>query len=295
MALNIPDTAIKQVRLNDFLTDQGDRGFSVQYKGTSYSDLKSAANGYQRGDEVETGWVLANWNLEGVPGGGGILTINCVPADTFTDEETTTQYPSDETWTCRSVRNDVSILAYCGPDDSNPNRAWIELWQKETDDAVARAGGYTRPDGTVADLSEQDFAAATSELMAKIEKGVESVMRFYPVISRNRKYDNCPATFLENLGQIDTPPTPGNTIDNPNIPVANRKKVKKPTNLASITNAHQWVKVQDDVVEQGDGSFVRTESWMGIKKNGPNASPWDPDLYGPDMWPMPYVHGGSAS
>lgn len=292
MALTIPATALKQTRHTDFLTDQGDRGLSVIYKGTSYSDLRTAANGYRRGDEVEPGWVLTNWNLEGVPGGGGILTINAVPADTFTPQGgSATQYPKDETWTCKTVRNDVSILAYCGTTSANPNRTWIELWQKETDDSVASAGGYTKPDGTVADLAQQDHAAATSELISKINKGIDSVMRFYPILSRNRKYDNCPDTMLEHLFEIDTPPTPGTYIDNPNIPQSSRKKIKKPNNITTIIQAYQWLKVQDDTVEQGDGTFIRTESWMGMLKTQGNQSPWDPDLYGPNKWPMPYVHG----
>lgn len=289
MAVSIP--GYKQVRKTNFMDEAGDRGLTIQYKHTSYDALYTAASGIAQGTEVETGWIVKTWTVEGVPGGGGILSINCVPADSFTPQGgSATQYPKDETWTCKSVRNDVSILAYCGSQSSNPNRTWIELWQKETDGDVASSGNYTKPDGTVSDLSQQDFAAATSDLIAKIEKGVESVMRFYPVLSRNRKYDTCPTTMLENLGFIDTPPSPGTYIDNPNIPESSRKKVKKPSNLATIVSDHQWVKVQDDVTDQGDGSFIRTESWMGIKKSGSDDSPWDPDLYGTDRWPMPYVH-----
>lgn len=289
MAVNIP--GYKQVRKTHFMDESGDTGLTVQYKHVSYQDLYSAAKGIAQGAEIETGWIVKTWTLEGVPGGGGILSINCVPADSYTPQGgSATQYQKDETWTCRSVRNDVSILAYCGPNSNNPNRTWIELWQKESDDAVARSGNYTKPDGTVSDLTQQDFAAATSELISKIEKGVDSVMRFYPVLSRNRKYDTCPTTMLENLGFIDTPPTPGTYIDNPNIPESSRKKVKKPSNISNIIQTHQWVKVQDDVTEQGDGSFVRTESWMGIKKTDGNNSPWDADLYGENRWPMPYTH-----
>lgn len=287
MALSMPRTALKQVRHNDFLTDQGDRGLSIQYKGTSYDDLKNAANGYRRGDAVENGWVLTNWNLDGVPGGGGLLTINCVPADTFVPEGETsaTQYPKDETWTCKTVRNDLSILAYCGPSEgSNPNRVALELWMKETDAELANAFKYHKNENDVEELSEASIAVAN-----KILKGVDTVMRFYPILSRNRKYDNCPDTMLENLFEIDTPPTPSDYIDNPNIPQSSRKKVKKPSNLSTIRASYQWLKVQDDTTEQGDGSFVRTESWMGIRKTNGNPSPWDADLYGANKWPMPYT------
>ena len=45
--------------------------------------------------------------------------------------------------------------------------------------------------------------------------------------------------------------------------------------------------MQDDVSENPDGKFTRTESWMGIKKtNGTTA--FDPNLYGENRWPMPY-------
>ena len=97
--------------------------------------------------------------------------------------------------------------------------------------------------------------------------------------------------MLENLGFVDTPPTPGTYISNPNIPQSSRKKVKKPSNITTIIQDHEWLKCQDDTTEQGDGSFIRTESWMGVKKTDvpQGTTAFDPDLYGPNRWKIPYT------
>ena len=163
-------------------------------------------------------------------------------------------------------------MAYCGPSEgANPNRAMIEAWMKEPDGALARNHQFRSPDGTI-----QDISGASLTLVQKIEKGVEAVIRFYPVVTRTRTYADVPPACLEKLGFIDTPPVPSGTA-------------KKPSGLEAAVNAHQWLKVRDDAQEQTDGKWTRTESWMGIaKSDDPNSSPWDADLYGANRWPMPY-------
>ena len=166
-------------------------------------------------------------------------------------------------------------MAYCGSGENEPNRALIEAWMKEPDGELAKKHQFKKPDGEIVQLTDD---AATMDLVQKIEKGIEAVIRFYPVVTRTRTYADCPPACLENIGFIDTPPAPAGTA-------------KKPTGIGAAVNAHQWLKVQDDAQEQTDGKWTRTESWMGIaRSDSTDNSPWDADLYGANRWPMPYNH-----
>jgi len=275
----IPQTFVEQPNQNQSLSDGGSTGFQRSFKDL-YATLKSTADTVNTGDILGANGkeIIRSYSLQRCPGNMGILTFNLSPANEYTTDGATAQYPNDETWTCKSVRNDVSILAYCG---SSANRISLELWMKEADAEIADGNGFHKTERHVDNLNSQEIAIAN-----KIRKGVESVIRFYPVLTRNRVYDTCPQNMLENLGFIDTPPTPSTHIDNPNIPQASRKKVKKPSNLSTIISGHSWLKVQDDVTETGDGRFQRIESWMGIS-TADNATGWDADLYGQNRWPMP--------
>ncbi len=271
MAVVIPESAYKQIRKSRQL-DQNGQGYQVQYKGTSYEALETAAAAFAKGDVVETGWLLDSWQLEGVPSGGGLLTITCVPEDSVSETGGgTVQTALKAVWTCKSVRNDVAWTAYCGiSPGANPNRVDLEMWMKETDAELAKAYKYKDDKGTEHELSEP-----SKKLAEKIDKGVESVIRFYPVLSCTSTWSRIPGTFMKNLGYTDTP----------GAPKAN--ETHAPSNLSSIISAHEWLKVQDDVSENPDGKFTRTESWMGVQKvNGTTA--FDPDLYGAKRWPMPY-------
>ena len=53
MAVSIPASAFKQVRKSRQL-DQNGQGYQVQYKGTSYEALETAAAAFAKGDVVET-------------------------------------------------------------------------------------------------------------------------------------------------------------------------------------------------------------------------------------------------
>lgn len=268
MAVSIPASAYKQVRKSRQL-DQNGQGYQVQYKGTSYEALETAAAAFKKGDVVESGWILDSWTLEGVPGGGGLLTISCVPDDSGGSGGT--QKALKAVWTCKSVRNDVAWTAYCGiSPGGNPNRFDLEMWMKETDAELAKAFKYKDDKGT-----EHELSSPSKKLATKINKGVESVIRFYPVLTCTSTWSRIPGTFMEDLGFVDTPGAPS------------ADETLAPSNLSTIINANEWLKVQDDVAELPDGKFSRAESWMGIKKvQGQTA--FDPDLYGANRWPMPY-------
>ncbi len=261
-------------------TRQPDGGEGVDHTGAKtlayvlkgpYSALETALHGISPGDEIETGWVMATAELARRAGGLGVLTVHCAePTVTTGSGQSQTQVALDETWTLRSVRNDMSILAYCGPSEgANASREDIEAWMKEPDGELAKDDKYRTGDGGVREIRVPETLA----VIGKIRKGIESVMRFYPMLTVTRTYSEPPAKVYENLNTIDTP-TVGTTTTT--------KRLKKPGNLAAIISGHEWLKCQDDCSLAADGKYLRIESWMG-------AESWDDDLYGPEAtrWPMP--------
>lgn len=249
---NIPGE--RQPNDSEHLDESNAKGFSCRFKGL-YSALQAKANGLRQGDTFE-GNALKAWTLDRAPGDLGYLTLTFA-ADAGIGEGGS-QNPLKVTWSVKSVRNDKSILAYCGESEgNNPYRPHIELWMKETDPDAIEANQYTGPDGEKHPLTELDKL-----ITEKIKKGIESVIRFYPLVSRKRIYSVDPQDSFTKLGFIDS----------------------LPTGAPTVTGDYQWLKVQDDKEEQSNGDFVRTESWMGalVSEGG-----WDADLYGSSRWPMP--------
>jgi len=287
--IEIPAGCYRQSNETEGSDAQGNETFGYILKGP-HDTLKALKNDLLQGDVVVAGWVAQHWQLARNPGDCGTLTITCAPDDDETDdsgeEPVTEQVALEETWTLKSCRNDVSILAYCGTGDSNPSREHIEAWAKEPDGELAAAGSYRKPDGTVFppdDGSATDTRwTASLEVIAKMRKGIESVMRFYPMLVKTRVYSRPPATVYENLAYICTPSVTGTS-----------RKLEAPGNLAQIISAHEWLKCQDDTDKQADGKFRRIEAWIGVLKADGG---WDENLYGTDnRWPMPYDHTGGAS
>ena len=278
MAWVLPQGAVAQPEGMAGCDETGNLTKSFSWKGP-YTDLETAGKGLVKGDEIATGWVAASWSVRRTPGDYGVLTVECTPPNptsgSGTEQDPTVVEPLKDIWSIKSVRNDISIMAYCGSGENEPNRALIEAWMKEPDGELAKKHQFKKPDGEIVQLTDD---AATMDLVQKIEKGIEAVIRFYPVVTRTRTYADCPPACLENVGFIDTPPAQAGTA-------------KKPTGIGAAVNAHQWLKVQDDAQEQPDGKWTRTESWMGIaKSDSTDNSPWDADLYGANRWPMPYNH-----
>lgn len=277
MAVNIPASAIRQPQdsLNRDVNDVN--GFSVAWKGP-YDDLKTCAMAIKQGDLFEDNTV-STVNLSTIPGGWGFLQLNL--SATSSSSGGGGLAPLSDKWSIKSCRNDVSILGYCGKNKDNPNRTWIECWQKENNPDIAEGGDFTLPDGTIAHIIDQDHHTATLELIEKIKTGIESVIRFYPIVCRKRTYSTVPNNCLENLGFVDTPPAPG--IGS-----------KHPGSLGSVLNKYEWLKVQDDADQTDANEWTRTESWMGLLITTKVAHPWDPDLYGADRWSMPHFTNGGG-
>lgn len=270
------------------LTNEGKATHSIAYKG-EYSQLKTFARTLEIGQFIESNNYLESWNLRRVPGDLGVLTLNCVVSEeskvggesggsggTYEPEPTLLK----DVWTCRSIRNDVSILAYCGG-EGYADRALVEAWQKEPDGKLASENKYRNSAGKIEEIKDQ----ATLDVIDKIRRGVESVMRFYPLITRTRTYDREPEILYEKLNKVDTPKVPPHFKDK--ALSERQRKVRVPRGLAAIVNNATWLKCQDDIVENPDGKWIRTESWMGIFTWSARDA-WDPELYGDKPWSMPH-------
>lgn len=260
MSFSAPTGCKRQVEDTSSMSSEERRSFSVAWKGP-YTTLKATEAALEQGDVIETGRVANSWNLERRPAGLGILTITCGSAPTTSGSGSiATVNPLKDIWTCRGVRIDKPIESYCGMTNDNPRRKHIDLWRRESDPSLADSMKYHSESGDIVELTAADQA-----VVRKIMNGTESVMRFYPQVSRVRTY---PSKYtppgLENLGRIDTP-----------------------SGYANLPSGYVWLKVQDDVADQASGEHTRTESWIG-------AESWDTDLYGPNRWPMPYVNAGGV-
>lgn len=277
MSWTLPQSAVRQMSGHRGGDNAGNNSSGVSFKGP-YADLETARDNLAVGDEIESGWSAVKWNLTRISAGWGLLAIDCVQTEQTEpdpdDAEQSVAKPLEDIWSIRSCRNDVSVMAYCGPSvGANPQRADIEMWMKETEKELYEDFGFKDGNGTTRKLSE-----ASKALAMKIKKGVQSVIRFYPVLTRRRVYSVQPPKCLENLSCIDTPETP-------------RGDAKRPGGVDAAIAAHQWLKCQDDAQQRPDRKWERIESWMGIRKtDAPNSSPWDQDLYGANRWSMPYQH-----
>lgn len=268
VTIRLPDTAIEQPTRSIGLDSAGATTFQRVFKDL-YETLETALNTISTGDFFD-GKIITAANVTRTNGELGILTLTLAPNDTSDDEDDPVQNALSETWALKSVRNDMSILAYCGPSEgANPNRADIEAWMKEPDGSLAKEYKYKKADGSEVTISNQ----ATKDVINKILAGKDTVMRFYPLLTKKRIYSREPASVFENLA----------TINEPSVS-AGSKSVKKPGNLAAIISKHEWLKCQDDVEEMTDGKFQRVESWMGVLKSERH---WDADFYGENSWAMP--------
>lgn len=239
----------------------GSRTFSRTFKGP-WATVKAFAKGISEGDTL-AGYPAVGVDARRVSGNYGEATVTLSAVAVSATEEGATR-AERAAWSLRQVRNDVSILAYCG---KGASRVALELWMKETDKSLADSFNFHTSDSATGTLSSLEQSVAK-----KVLAGVESVIRFYPVLTCTSTWAEIPSAFSSKLGFVDDPAAPA------------ADKTLAPGDLSSVIAAHEWLKCQDDVAETADGKWRRTESWMGIKKT---LGSWDSDLYGESGWKMP--------
>lgn len=296
MAMTINNTLHLQPTDEAALDAEGAETLTLEWKGT-YSACKATADTIDPGTEIPTvsqgnaytpdaelyaGYHAVSWTVRRCNGDTAVLSVACKKADaTDSSQQGVGTLPFRDVISVKSVRNDVSILAYCGTSSSQPNRAAIERWMREPDPKLAAQMKYTDENGSVVDFNEEPLLKSSIPLLQKIMKGTERVIRFYPQITRRRSYYAPPTDLFQKLSYIDTPPSPSSNTLGPN-------------GVSTLISAHQWLKVQDDCDEQQDRTWMRTESWIGIATaDSQDGSPWDADLYGASRWKMPKEGGGS--
>lgn len=277
MALTLPAGCYRQPTETDAKDERGLPRKNVVIKGPidAIDRLYDAA---RPGDIIVEGYQMITASRSLVSG-AAVVTFTCGPvAPTIGEGDAAEDVPLAETWTLRSVRNDKSILAYCGPSASHPSRAHIEAWQREPDGELADRYAYTKSDGSVHEIE----GGATKDVIDKIRAGIDAVMRFYPMLTRTRSYTRPPRKVYEHLATIDTP-----TIGNWAGEDGKRPAciVDKPGNLDQLIAAHTWVKCQDDLQLLADGNYSRIESWLGSA-----GETVDVNLYGKgnERWSMPH-------
>lgn len=294
--ISIPSGCYLQPNISDGFDSEGKRTFSYSIKGV-HSSLSNLKNTLYPGKVVDANIELVSCDLVGAPAGLGVLTLNCATRGSYTVENEVAANNAEllkDIWSVKSVRNDVSIIAYCGNGDYDAVRADVEAWMKEPDANLAAVYRYRRSDNVEMEIPE---GSASRDIIDKLKSGIEQVMRFYPVVTRKRTYDDAPDGAFQDLGTINTPVLPARIAATTDDANSKHPKVRYPTGISAVIAAHQWLKVEDSADENPDGSWTRVESWWGILLSDMNANTgWDPNLYSAvagTRWRMP--HSGSNS
>lgn len=206
-----------------------------------YADQLTAANARPRGTHItDYGYVLS-WNLQRVNGDLGICTYQLAAQ---TSEQWTSNEPLSETWSLKHIRVDVPIERYGGPSEVNSASLYdLARWQTEPDKTLYAAYKYKTDLDVIVELSSH-----TIELADKIKLGHEVVQRHFPVAVLTTLSTQRPASIGTGIDYIEEPDEFGDT-------------------------AAEWLKIQDDVSQSGDGNWQRVQAWQG-------AEYWDQNFYG---------------
>ena len=205
-------------------------------------------------DEEPYERYVASWSLERLEGDYGRLTINIGDTADNTAGQAEPDNKVSEKWSLKNVQMQLPLSRFYIDgtwSGTAPDGHQIALWRQEPRKDLYDAYKFLAPDGNIYELSAGSKAAAD-----KYKKGIESVMRFYPVVTRTITYkkgmndDRIAALKIgEKLAHIQTP--------------------VKTFGLTPGT----WLCIQDEGDLAADGTFVRVTGWMGCKS-------LDQDLYG---------------
>jgi hypothetical protein len=241
------------------------QGETVVKKG-DYADLLEEAGGLHVRDAHDYGAdaqhpdvrYVQSWQLERAPGGLGVLTIKYEPSADDSSSDPDDDIVSEK-WSVKNVQQQLPLSRFYLDGTwsaTAPDGHELALWRQEPRKELYDAYKFLAPDGNAYELT------AGGKLVAdKYKKGIESVMRFYPVVTRTITYKRGMSDTKVNalgigarLAHIDTP--------------------AKTFGLSGLT----WLCIQDEAELAADGTVVRTTGWMGCKS-------LDADLYGDtDRW-----------
>ena len=223
-------------------------------KAKSVCDLGTTQNPDER--------YVVSWTLERIEGDYGRLTITVgAPADNSEPDPDEDDPNVVETkWSLKHTQQQLPLSRFWADgtwsEGSSPDGRALALWRQGPRKELYDAYQFLAPDGNVYTLD-----GSSQEVADKYKKGIESVMRFYPVVTRTITYKKgmnderiAALKIGARLAHIDTPDKDFGL--NPGI----------------------WLCIQDDADEDADGKLVRITGWMGCKS-------LDADLYGDtDRW-----------
>ena len=221
--------------------------FASGLKAKSVCNLGTAQNPDER--------YVVSWSLERVEGGYGRLAITVGdPADNDEGEEEPDN-AIETRWSLKNVQMQIPLSRFYVDGTwslgSAPDGHELALWRQEPRKELYDAFQFLAPDGAVYTLS-----AASQAVARKYRKGIESVMRFYPVVTRT-------VTYARGMSQA--------RIDALHIG-SRLSRIDTPAKTFGL-DPGAWLCIQDDAEEAADGTLVRTTGWMG-------CASLDNDLYG---------------
>lgn len=204
---------------------------------------------------------VVSWTLERIEGDYGRLTITVgAPADNDKVDDKEPDNVIETKWSLRHTQQQLPLSRFYIDGTwslgSSPDGHALALWRQEPRKELYDNYQFIAPDGNLITLDSASQAVAL-----KYRKGIESVMRFYPVVTRTITYKKgmnderiAALKIGDRLAHIDTPDK--NFGLDPGV----------------------WLCIQDDADEDADGKLVRITGWMGCKS-------LDTDLYGDtDRW-----------
>lgn len=220
-----------------------------------------------KGTTVATYGKVLSYKIDRKEGDLALGTLNCRIGEPGTvDPEDPPEEPLADNWSLGSTRIEIPIEAFCGPSAGADARLdLINLWREEKNADLYNEYKYLDySSGVTVDISSATFGgnAKTRRMAEMIRSGVQAVPKYYPIVTRVREYQSTRPTPTGKLGYIDTP-------------------------AEYAAQAAAWVKVGEDISQNGIKNWVVTETWQGADKAYPELYSSNPAT----RWPI----GGSSS
>ena len=184
---------------------------------------------------------------------GGLGTLEL----TMSERETT------EVWNLDFMEIQKPIRAWHADaenEEDRPDLAALASWERLTDQDgawEAYQGFYTSTEMS----SSTQLTGATLTLAQKILKGIEAFNVYAPILTR--------VSVVNDLSKLEDV---GKDVGAICVPAASDDVVGSAAVATLTVLAKQWLKTADSLQGALDGTFQRTETWVGAEK-------WDGDLY----------------
>lgn len=241
-----------------FVNEGGAKSITRRFRG-KHSVLTTFAGQYNVGSTKHDNLPLQTIRLTrevGDPNLGSLELVFSAPVQDQGGSNTATEI--GVVWQMRHTQKMISIYRYCGDSEgASANRGRIEQWRKGTDAYLYANYQWRDKVGAIHTLTNRDQLLA-----AKFKAGFETVMRFYPTITKTTTYSSGKIEDIgAGLAHIES-------------------SMDAPTGWASAAAA--WMKIGDDLsYDSSTGKQTRTETWLGEESFDTNfygeADAGDPD------------------